>query len=180
MQTMEIWDVIRQNPAQGARALVDGYEGRLFKTAFRLCSNAATAEDLTARTIVQAVRCIDQFDEAISFFGWLCAILVNFHRMDIRKKGANALLFMEELPETADASPGPAEVLELKTDAEAVRAAVARLSPALREAVVLRYFDDLPEAEIAKALGTTVGAVKVRLHTARRKLKEILAANLLR
>ena len=177
---MEIWDHIRQNPVQGAKALMDGYGGRLFKTAFRLCSNAATAEDLTARTIVQAVRFIDQFDETVSFFGWLCAILVNFHRMDLRRKGANALAFMEELPETVDESPNPAEVLETKTDAAAIRAAVAQLSPALRAVVVLRYFDELPEAEIARALETTVGAVKVRLHTARRKLKEMLTANLLR
>ena len=75
---MEIWDHIRQNPVLGAKALIEDYAGRLFKTAFRLCSNAATAEDLTARTIAQAVRRIDQFDETISFFGWLCAILVNF------------------------------------------------------------------------------------------------------
>ena len=177
---MEIWDYIRQNPVQGAKALMNGYRGRLFKTAFRLCSNAATAEDLTARTIVKAVRCIDQFDETVSFFGWLCAILVNFHRMDMRKKGANALTFMDELPEMVDDSPNPADVLDAKTDAVAVRMAVERLSPALREAVILRYFDELPEAEIAKALETTVGAVKVRLHAARRKLKEMLAANLLR
>lgn len=177
---MEIWDYIRQNPVRGAKALMDGYSGRLFKTAFRLCSNATTAEDLTARTIVQAIRHIDQFDETVSFFGWLCAILTNFHRMDMRKKGISALTFMDELPETVDMRPGPAEVLEMETDAAAVRAAVERLSPALRDAVVLRYFDELPEAEIAKALETTVGAVKVRLNTARRKLKEMLAANLLR
>ena len=177
---MEIWDYIRQDPVQGAKALMNGYRGLLFKTAFRLCSNSATAEDLTARTIVQAVRCIDQFDETVSFFGWLCAILVNFHRMDIRKKGTNALTFMDELPEMVDDSPNPADVLDAKTDAVAVRMAVERLSPALREAVILRYFDELPEAEIAKALETTVGAVKVRLHAARRKLKEMLAANLLR
>ena len=177
---MEIWDHIRQDPVQGAKALMDGYGGCLFKTAFRLCSNAATAEDLTSRTIVQAVRCIGQFDETVSFFGWLCAILLNFFRMDMRRKGANALMFMDELPAVMDASPNPAEVLEMKTDAAAIRAAVAQLSPALREAVVLRYFDELPEAEIARVLETTVGAVKVRLHAARRKLKEMLAANLLR
>ena len=98
----------------------------------------------------------------------------------MRRKGANALMFMDELPAVMDASPNPAEVLEMKTDAAAIRAAVAQLSPALREAVVLRYFDELPEAEIARVLETTVGAVKVRLHAARRKLKEMLAANLLR
>ena len=157
---------------------MDGYKERLFKTAFRLCSNAATAEDLTARTIVQAIKCIDQFNTTVSFFGWLCAILVNFHRMDMRKKAANSLAFTDAPPEAADAHPGPAEVLETKTNAAAVRA-VMQLSPPLREAVILRYFDDLPEAEIAKALETTVGAVKVRLHAARRKLKEMLAANLL-
>ena len=158
---------------------MDGYKERLFKTAFRLCSNAATAEDLTARTIVQAIKCIDQFNTTVSFFGWLCASLVNFHRMDMRKKAANSLAFTDAPPEAADAHPGPAEVLETKTNAAAVRAAVMQLSPPLREAVILRYFDDLPEAEIAKALETTVGAVKVRLHAARRKLKEMLAANLL-
>ncbi len=177
---MEIWEHIRHDPANGTKALMDGYSGRLFKTAFRLCSNAATAEDLTARTIVQAVRCIDQFDETISFSGWLYAILTNFYRMDVRKKGANALEFVDVLSDIADMRPGPADVLEANTDSAAVRAAVARLSPALREAVVLRYFDELPEAEIAKVLGTTVGAVKVRLYSARQKLKEMLAANLSR
>ena len=88
--------------------------------------------------------------------------------MDMRKKGISALTFMDELPETVDMRPGPAEVLEMETDAAAVRAAVERLSPALRDAVILRYFDELPEAEIARALETTVGAVKVRLNTARR------------
>ena len=172
---MEIWESIRQDPVIGAKALVDEYAGRLFRTAYRLCSNEATAEDLTLRTIAQAVRCIDQFGENVSFFGWLCAILANFHRMELRKKGANALSFVDELPDMADERPDPAEVLEINTNAEAVRAAVEKLSPALRTAVVFRYFDELPEAEIAQALGISVGAVKVRLHAARRKLKEILS-----
>jgi RNA polymerase sigma-70 factor (ECF subfamily) len=175
---MELWKYIRNDPVHGAKALVDGYGERLFKTAYRLCSNAATAEDLAARTIAQAVHHIDQYVADMSFFGWLCAILVNFYRMDLRRKGANVLVFADELPEREEERPNPAEVLEAKTDAQAIRAAVARLSPALREAVILRYFNELPETEIAQALGTSVGAVKVRLHAARRKLKEILSLTL--
>lgn len=175
---MELWKYIRNDPVHGAKALVDGYGECLFKTAYRLCSNAVTAEDLTARTIAQAVHHIDQYVADTSFLGWLCAILVNFYRMDLRRKGANVLVFTDELPERKDERPNPAEVLEAKTDAQAIRAAVARLSPALREAVILRYFNELPETEIAQALGTSVGAVKVRLHAARRKLKEILSLTL--
>ncbi|MBQ6337530.1 MAG: RNA polymerase sigma factor [Kiritimatiellae bacterium] len=175
---MELWEHIRYDPVHGAKALMDGYGVRLFKTAYRLCSNTATAEDLAARTIAQAVHRIDQYVADTSFFGWLCAILVNFYRMDLRRKGANVLVFTDELPEKEDERADPAEILEAETDAKAIRAAVEQLSPALREAVILRYFNEFPEAEIARALGTSVGAVKVRLHAARRKLKEILSLTL--
>ena len=154
---------------------MDGYGDRLLKTAFRLCSCVATSEDLTSRTIAQAVARIDQFDRTVSFFGWLCRILVNFHRMDLRRKGANALDFVDRLPEVADERPDPAETLAAKTDAAAVRAAVEKLPPLFRETVVLHYFDDLDVSEISRVMSVPVGTVKFRLHSARRKIRDILA-----
>ena len=126
------------------------------------------------RTIERAVRAKGEFDSEKQFFGFLCTILVNLRRDDLRLKAANALTFTEKLPEIEDESPGPAEVFARKSEAEAVRDAVERLSPILRETVVLRYFSDLSVAETAKALGVPEGTVKFRLSEARRKIREIL------
>ena len=168
---------MKKNPAIGAKSLVDGFGSRLVKTAFRLCGNRATAEDLAAKTLAKAVNDIGKFrgESESSLFSWLCTILVNFYRMDLRRKGTNALVLMSEVPEVEDTSPNPAEVLAAKTDAASVRAAVQKLSPAMREAIVLRYFNDLPEREVAAILGIKETAARVRIHAAKRKLRELLA-----
>ena len=171
---MHIWEEIRSAPESGAQALVAAYSERLYKLAFRLCSNAVLAEDLAMRTLARAVRAEGDFPSEAAYFSFLCTILVNLYRDDLRLKGANALVFMEELPERADERPDPAASLIAKSDAEAVRKAIARLSPLLRETVVLRYFSNLSVAEIAEALVVPEGTVKFRLSEARRKIQQIL------
>ena len=171
---MCIWEKIRSESESGARALVEAYSERLYKLAYRLCSNAAAAEDLAMRTLARAVRAEGDFPSEAAYFSFLCTILVNLYRDDLRLKGANALVFMEELPEREDERPDPAASLIAKSDAEAVRAAIAQLSPVLREAVVLRYFSELSVADIAEALVVPEGTVKFRLSEARRKIGQIL------
>jgi len=172
---VEIWDEIKRDSSLGAKRLVDEYGDRLMKTAYRLCSSRETAEDLTFRTLSQAVSHIGQFDRTVSFFGWLRRILVNFHQMDMRRKGANALDLVDAPPDVADDRPDPAETLAAKTDAAAVRMAVALLKSPFRETVVLHYFDGLDVAEIARVMSVPAGTVKFRLHSARRKMREILS-----
>ncbi len=169
---MQIWEQL--NTEEGAKGLVRDYAGRLYGLAYRLCGNAATSEDLAMRTIERAVRSSGAFASEKVFFAFLCTILVNLHRDDLRLKAANALAFMEKLPEAEDGHPDPAEALALKADAEAIRNAVGRLSPLLRETVVLRYYSDLSIAETANALGVPEGTVKFRLSEARRKIRAIL------
>ncbi|MCR5752107.1 MAG: sigma-70 family RNA polymerase sigma factor [Kiritimatiellae bacterium] len=145
MGTMQVWEEIRLKPESGARALVEAYSERLYKLAYRLCSNSATAEDLAIRTIARAVRASGEFASEANYFSFLCSILVNLHRDDLRLKGANALVFVEDVPEVHDEVPNPAESLVAKSDADEVRAAVASLSPLLRETVVLRYYSGLSD-----------------------------------
>ena len=90
--------------------------------------------------------------------------------MDLRKKGANALVLTDELPEDADPTPDPAEALALRASAAEVRAAVAELPETLRTAVVLRYFEEMDVAQVADVLEISVSAAKVRLFAARRRL----------
>ncbi|MBR2838590.1 MAG: RNA polymerase sigma factor [Kiritimatiellae bacterium] len=167
---METWREVKINPVSGARRLVTEFGDRLYTAAVRVCGNEADAEDLVFRTFDHAVRKIEQYDGRAAFFSWLYAIMFNFWRMDMRRKGANALVFDGELPETEDPRPDPAEELAAQSDHESVRAAIAKLPAQLRAVVVLRYYEDMGMDEMASVLAIPVGTVKHRLFRAKREL----------
>ena len=154
-----------------ASSLFAAFGEKLYNTAFQMCRSAADAEDLTLRTFELAFRSIRQYDPEKPVFPWLCAILTNCYRMDLRGKGRNALDFMSELPEMPDERPDPAEVLAREADAIAVHDAVANLPERYRVLVVLRYFDELTVPQIATTLSLPEGTVKRRLHEAKNLLR---------
>ena len=171
---MDIADHIRRDPEEGARRLVSELGPGLYGVALRLVGDdRAAADDLYMRALECAFAKIVQY-RGDGLFLWLRAILVNIRRMDLRRKGANALVFDGEIPETEDLSPDPCEALAAKADAAAVRAAVDRLAEPLRTVVTLRYFEDFDIAEIAEILSIPLGTVKFRLHRARKELAEAL------
>ena len=126
------------------------------------------------RTIERAVSRFGQFDDTRTVFPWLCGILTNFYRMDLRGKGRNALDFMSEPPETTDERPDPAEILAREADARAVQRAVSNLPDRYRALVVLRYFDDMTVPQIAAELALPEGTVKRLLHEARSRIRRDL------
>lgn len=103
----KILEELRERPGTGAKLLVDAYGRRLYAAAMRLCRNESDAEDLVARTLARAIQSIGSFKGESAFFTWLCSILANFFKMDLRRKGANSLEFPDELPEVADERPSP-------------------------------------------------------------------------
>ena len=82
---MEVWQEIAKNAERGAERLVAEYGDRLYAAATLLCRNDGDAEELVFRTLAQAVSKIKQFKPSGDFFSWLYTILLNFHRMEIRK-----------------------------------------------------------------------------------------------
>ena len=174
----DLADEIRHNPAAGARRLVAEYRDRLYQVAYRLCLNAADAEDLTFRTLQRAIERISSYRTDRSFFQWLYAILVNFRRMDVRRKAANMLDFTDDLPDPPDSAPDAAETLATAQDVAAVRQAVAALPEIFREVVVFRYFEDLTVPEIAQVLAIPEGSVKSRLNRAKQRIRSMLSGTI--
>ena len=178
MDEAEERDLLREvaeRPESGARRLVDAFGDHLYATAFRMCRNETDAEDLVARTLAKAVEKVGGFGGGSSLFTWMCAIMANFFRKSLRKKGANALVFPEEMPDAADTAPTPAEALERADAARAVRAAVAALPARQRAAVVMFYFERTPVPVIAESLGEPEGTVSYWLHEARKTLRRLLS-----
>lgn len=104
--------------------------------------------------------------------------MANFFKTGLRRKGANSLEFLEDLPEVPDERPSPAETAERADDAREVRAAVAALPGRLREAVVLFYFGGMSVPAIAKSLGEPEGTVYYRLHEAKKAIREKISGKI--
>ena len=170
----DIWKEIQSDAENGAKRLVAEYGDRLFAAAVSLCRNDNDAEELVFRTFDQAVRKIRQYKPTSEFFNWLYTILLNFYRMDLRKKRVTCLAVgtTEDLPE-----PPVEEFTELVTAAafEELRNAVQLLDPTLRDVVTKRYFLEESVEEIARELAIPSGTVKSRLHKARSVLYAALS-----
>ena len=172
---MPVWELIAKDAEKGAEVLVEEYSARLYATAFRICQNEKDAEDLVFRTLARVVSEIRSFRGDSAFFTWMCAIMMNFRRMDARRKGANSLILVDELPERADLRPSPSDETASGDESAVLRAAVDALPADLRAAVVLHYFDEMSVPKIAEALEIPEGTVYWRLHEGRKKIHERVA-----
>ena len=179
---MEVWQTLRKNAEDGARQLVSEFGDRLLTAAAVLCRDDHLAEDLVFRTFDQAVKKIRQYHPTGDFYNWLYTILLNFWRMDVRKKKLN-IVYMgatEDLPPTTyEVAPEPIG----RASDEDVRRALDELPTQTRDVVVLKYFKGLPVEDISRLLDIPEGTVKSRLFNARKVLCAALSKterNLLR
>ena len=143
---MEIYEEIKADRESGTKRLVAEYRARLTTAAEMLCRDSHEAEDLVFRAFEQAILKIDEFRPTGSFYYWIYTILLNFHRMDLRKKSARPeMLARGEMPDVEDES-NPFKEFVFRGSAEAVRTAVKMLPDNFREVVVLRFFEEMSTA----------------------------------
>ena len=147
---MDIAGEIRNDPEKGARLLESEYKAGLTTLARRLCADEGDAEELVNRTFAEVVRSIDSYLEQSAFFGWMCQILVNLRSKDLRRKSNRTVAVTEGVDELPD-EDSPARLFR-DVDASLLRDAVQSLPNDMREAVVMRYFLDLPLRRMAKIL----------------------------
>ena len=124
------------------------------------------AEDVLQEALLRAYLGMSTLRDPDRFLGWLCGIAVNLARMRLRRLALQRRVAVGA-EETVD--DGDRELLR------EVREAVDLLPPGQRDVVLMHYVDDLACDEIARLLGTTSGAVRVRLHRARTQLRRELA-----
>jgi RNA polymerase sigma-70 factor (sigma-E family) len=147
--------------------------GALFGTAMSLTgNNRADAEDLVQATLVKTYLAWEKIADAAAIDTYVRRIMVNTHISGWRRRRVDEYP-TDELPE--EAIDGRMADLELQ---EVVQRALDRLPRRMRAAVMLRYYDDMSEPEVARALGISVGTVKSTVARAVAKLRadaELLA-----
>ncbi len=154
----------------------------VFRFACRMLGRPELAEDVTQECFLSILRRPEAFQPGrASLRTYLCAIARHLAFKQLRKMGQETTV--EEPPEERNEGPRPsrdplAEVIAGEA-AVAVRAAVERLPPLQREAVVLFEYQEMSLADIAAVCETDVGTVKSRLHRARERLRRVLRPLLL-
>ena len=167
--------------------LVRRYERELFNYLRHYLGSAEMAEDAFQATFLQVHLKCDQFEFGRRVRPWLYTVATNQaidaqrrnrrHRM-VSLDRRSAETAQEETGALVDLldseEPNPFERLESAETQQVVRAAVERLPEALREVLLLVYYQGLKYREAADVLNIPVGTVKSRLHAAVHKLDEVL------
>jgi RNA polymerase sigma-70 factor (ECF subfamily) len=168
----------RQKDDQAFLRLVELYQRPVYNLCYRMLGDAQEAEDAAQETFLRAYHHLDRYDSCRPFASWLLSIAAH-HCIDILRR-RRSLSFLEASIEDDELSlppdpfqPDPQLVAERNEQHRLLQRLLLRLSPLDRAIIILRYWHELPEAEIARNLNLTVTVVKVRLHRARRHLARL-------
>jgi RNA polymerase sigma-70 factor, ECF subfamily len=151
--------------------LVVRHQHRAFHVAWRLLGNAADAEEVAQEAFLRILEAADRYRPTAQFTTYLYQVVTRLC-IDRSRKKQPGQLGVGILQETAGGAPP--DVVHSAEQSAAVRRAVASLPDRQRAAVVLRYYEGLPAAQVAKALQTTPKGVERLLARARDALRRLL------
>ena len=146
----------------------------VFTLVMRITANRETAEELTVDVFHDVWRRASRYDAANgTVLGWIMnqarSRAIDRLRFESRKKRSG-----DAQPE-ADVTADPHDVLELREQSEALRAALAALTPDERQAIETTFFGGLTHAEAAARLNQPLGTIKTRIRSGLHKLRHALA-----
>jgi RNA polymerase sigma-70 factor (ECF subfamily) len=157
--------------AGGFVELVDRHHPACARYARRMLGNAQDAEDVVQETFLRAYLALPRYRERDRFKSWLFRILVNQCRSQARRHAREARRFVGGPDGDAAAMPGardedgPDDALQMALDA---------LEPLLREALLLKYGEELAYEDMARVTGANVSALKMRVKRARDAVRPLL------
>lgn len=160
--------------------LLQAYTRKIYNLCYRFTGRAEEAEDLTQEVFIKIFQTLRSFDAAQGAFStWLHRVarnhLVDHYRRTKKDRMTGSIEDdLETIAEKPSPGAGPTGHVEARERKEQLQRALDRLSPDLREAVVLRDLHDLDYEEIAQVLGVPQGTVKSRINRGRLELARVI------
>ena len=151
--------------------LVELYQSPIYNLCYRLLGNPGEAEEAAQEAFLRAYTRMSSYNPERAFKTWLFSIAHHYCIDRLRRRRLIWISLDGEpgLDEVAwpSSAPTPEETAMRRERSDEVQVMLASLPAQYRSAVVMRYWYDLSYEEIAEATGSTVSAVKSRLHRAR-------------
>ena len=168
--------------------IVQTYHRRIYNICYRFAGTADDAQDLTQEVFIKMYRTLNSYDpQRGALMTWVTTmtrnLLVDHFRKSKQDRATDSLdagLTEEEDSlslgdKIQDQGPSAEERIERRQTQEMVQKAIQKLSPELREAVILRDLQDMDYKEIAVALKVPEGTVKSRINRGRMELARLLS-----
>ena len=152
--------------------LVEQYQRPVFSLCYRMLGNSKEAEDAAQESFLRAYRYLKRYDTNRSFATWLLSIASHYCIDQMRKRRLDTVS-TDALPAEIIAdhnAPNPEHEFRSREKEAMIQNLLNTLKPTDRAAIILRYWYQYSEIEIAESLKLSVSAVKSRLFRARQAL----------
>jgi RNA polymerase sigma-70 factor (ECF subfamily) len=168
---------LRQGDIGGLEYLVHRYQIPALRAAYLILRDTVAAEDVVQGAFLRVYHSIAGFDPARPFGPWFLRVVANDALKAAARRERDVPLDLDEVGDALalpDRGPALDDLLAEAETSAAIWVALGKLSAEQRAAVVLRYYLDLSETEIAARLACPPGTVKSRLYAARQRLRSLL------
>jgi RNA polymerase sigma-70 factor (ECF subfamily) len=178
MDDLQAIQRLKAGDVSGLETLVVRHQAKAVRAAFLITHDETLAEDVVQDTFVRIYQRIDQFDPSRPFEPYLLRSVVNAalnaaQKVTRRVSMEGDIDQVEGLLSQAASVESEMEYIQLK---QGIIAALAKLGPRQRAAVVQRYYLEMSEREMAEALEAPQGTVKWLLNAARTRLRDLLGS----
>ncbi|OAT79448.1 RNA polymerase sigma factor [Desulfotomaculum copahuensis] len=179
LDDMELVARSRSGDLDAFEKLIGRYEKKVFTTTYRFVGNYADASDLSQETFIRVYQSLASFRGDCSFATWVYRISANVCRDELRRRGRQKNVSLEEMAFSPNGKerPGggvrsPEEIYECSELQCMVQECLRELPEEFRLVLIMRELQGLTYDEIAAALDVSPGTVKSRLSRGRQALKQ--------
>jgi RNA polymerase sigma factor (sigma-70 family) len=177
LQDGQLVQLVAERDAGALEVLYDRYGKVAYSLARRILTDEVLAQDVVQEVFLSLWRDARRFDAGRGTLATYLLSMTHHRAVDVVRREEN-LRRRRTSDEVLEFHPDPAPGVEAEAEAAErraeVRAALAQLPPAQREALALAYFGGYTQREVATLVGVPLGTVKTRMAAGMRKLKEAL------
>jgi RNA polymerase sigma-70 factor (ECF subfamily) len=171
MSDRAIIQQVLSGDAEAYARLVDRHYDRCARIALRILGNREDAEEAIQDAFLRAFRALEDYEDRERFSAWLARILVNQCRTTLARNRRRESVFLDVDPRELDLAVAGGDASGAWPELEH---ALAKLPAEQREAIVLKYADDLTYEEMARITGAGESALKMRVQRAFARLRALL------
>ncbi len=167
--------LLKHGDIRGLETLVARYQVKAMRAAYLVIHDEQLAEDMVQETFLKLFRCIHSFDDSRPFGPYLLRSVVNAALDAAQKDGkVESLGDLEAVERLLAQSISVEAQVELRESMQELQSTLEQLCPRQRATIVLRYYLQMGEKEMALTMNAAPGTIKWLLNEARTRLRKII------
>lgn len=164
---------VQQGDHLAYTAIVEHYKGPIFNLAYRMTGNYEDSADLSQEAFVKAYQSIHSFDPARRLFPWLYTICLNLIKNHLKKK-VPFVADVQYVSQNFSGGESPEKIVGRSQESEKINVFLQQISLDMREAIVLRFYQDMSFEDISEVLGISLSSAKMRVYRGLENLKKLM------